>query len=449
MKERVGSGLILLPGNNESPMNYSGNTFPFRQDSTFLYYFGIDAPGLVAVIDCDSGDEILYGDDFTVDDIVWMGPQETIAIRAERVGIEKTAPLADIGNRIEDAFKNKAKVHFLPQYRDDNKLYLSHLLGINGQIINKYSSRDFIMAVASQRSYKTGEEIDQIEEALDISYEMNILAMEMSKPGMYERDVCGAIEGLVLSKGSYPSFPIIFSIHGETLHNHSHDNLMKDGDILVLDSGAESKLHYASDITRTFPVNGKFTHIQRDIYQIVLDAQLAAIEKMKPGLTYKEIHLHSATVIATGLKDLGFMKGNVSDIVEKGAHAMFYPHGLGHMLGLDVHDMENLGEDYIGYSKDIRRSEQFGLAYLRYAKKLAPGLVLTVEPGIYFIPELIRQWKEANKHTEYLDYDKIMKHIDFGGIRIEDNVLITESGHQVLGKPIPKTVEDVEKFCAL
>lgn len=449
MKERVGSGLILLPGNNESPMNYSGNTFPFRQDSTFLYYFGIDAPGLVAVIDCDSGDEILYGDDFTVDDIVWMGPQETIAIRAEIVGIEKTAPLADIGNRIEDAFKNKAKVHFLPQYRDDNKLYLSHLLGINGQIINKYSSRDFIMAVASQRSYKTGEEIDQIEEALDISYEMNILAMEMSKPGMYERDVCGAIEGLVLSKGSYPSFPIIFSIHGETLHNHSHDNLMKDGDILVLDSGAESKLHYASDITRTFPVNGKFTHIQRDIYQIVLDAQLAAIEKMKPGLTYKEIHLHSATVIATGLKDLGFMKGNVSDIVEKGAHAMFYPHGLGHMLGLDVHDMENLGEDYIGYSKDIRRSEQFGLAYLRYAKKLAPGLVLTVEPGIYFIPELIRQWKEANKHTEYLDYDKIMKHIDFGGIRIEDNVLITESGHQVLGKPIPKTVEDVEKFCAL
>lgn len=448
LRERVASGLILLPGNNESPMNYTGNTFEFRQDSSFLYYVGIDAPGFAMLIDCESGEEILYGDDFTVDDIVWMGPQEKVVDKARRSGISKTAPLHRISEKTEEALKSKRKIHFLPQYRHDNMMWLSKLTGIRSHMINKYSSRELILAIAAQRTFKTNGEIDQIEQALEISYEMNVLAMRMTRPGIYEREVSAAIEGLVLSKGSYPSFPIIFSIHGETLHNHGHDNLMKSGDIVVLDSGAESSLHYASDITRTFPVSGKFSGIQRDIYQIVLDSQLGAIDMMKPGRAYKEIHLHCSEIIARGMKDLGFLRGDVKELVAAGAHAIFFPHGLGHLLGLDVHDMENLGEDYIGYDESVRRSDQFGLAYLRFAKVLKPGLVLTVEPGIYFIPELIHQWREEKKFDQFINYEKIWEMRHFGGIRIEDDVLITEQGHRVLGIPIPKSIEEVETHCA-
>ena len=447
LKEQLKSGVVIFPGNEESPMNYPANIFPYRQDSSFLYFFGLDFPGLIAVIDIDNDEEIIYGYDYTVDDIVWMGPQETLAEKAKKVGVNKTEPTENLKDKIKDILRNGRKVHYLPQYRHDNVIQIEKLTGTHNSLVNDFSSKELINAVVEQRSYKTNEEVVEIEKALAISYEMYRLAMKNTKVGMYEKEIAGAIEGLVLSKGSYISFPVIFTIHGEVLHGHSHENLMKDGDILVLDSGAESPLHYASDITRSYPVSGKFADIQKDIYNIVLAANLGAIEKMRPGISFKEVHLHSAKIITENMIQLGFMKGNPDNAVEAGAHALFFPHGLGHQMGLDVHDMEGLGENYVGYDDKIKRSDQFGLAYLRYAKPMEPGLVLTVEPGIYFMPELIAQWKSQNKHTEFINYDKVEKTIGFGGIRIEDDVLVTEDGFRVLGKPIAKTVEEVEEWC--
>ena len=448
LKKQVGSGVILLLGNEESPMNYPANTFNFRQDSSFLYFFGLDFPGLAAVIDVDNNNEIIFGYDFTVDDIVWMGPQEKLIQKAQKAGVANAEPTEELSEKIKEAIKQGRRIHFLPQYRHDNKIKIEKLTGIHNSLVNDYASKDLIKAVIAQRVIKSDEEIEQIEMALDISYEMYALAMKMTKPGMYEHEVSGAVEGLLMSKGSYISFPVIFTIRGEVLHGHSHANLMKEGDLLVLDSGAESPLHYASDITRTYPVSGKFTNLQKDIYNIVLEANIKAIEMMKPGVLFRDVHLHAARVIAEGMKQLGFMKGNSDDAVKEGAHALFFPHGLGHQLGLDVHDLEGLGENYVGYTDDIKRSKQFGLAYLRFAKALEPGHVLTVEPGIYFMPELIAKWKTEKKHTEFINYDKVEKTIGLGGIRIEDDVLVTKTGHRVLGKPIPKTVADVEKHCA-
>jgi len=348
---------------------------------------------------------------------------------------------------IGSAQNKKRKIHYLPQYRGENIIKLEQLLGIKAEFITKYVSVEFIKAVVAQRSLKSSEEVKQIEFALKISYEMQTMSMKHTRPDMYEREVAGLMEGIALQMGKGLSFPTIFSIHGETLHNHGYDNLMKAGDIAVNDSGAESLLHYASDITRTIPVSGKFTSKQKEIYQIVLDAQLEAIKAMKPGVKFREVHLIAARVIAKGLKQLGFLKGKTGEIVAAGAHALFFPHGLGHMLGLDVHDMEILGEEYVGYDEKTKRSDQFGLAYLRMGKELKPGHVMTVEPGIYFIPELIDLWKKEKKFTNFIDYGKVEKYRKFGGIRIEDDVLITKDGHRVLGKPIPKTIAEVETMC--
>ncbi len=449
LKEQLQSGLVLFLGNEESPMNYPDNGYPFRQDSSFLYYWGLDVPGLAAILDIDGDKETVFGYDFTVDDIVWMGPQDTMADKAEMVGVPNSGSLEDIEAVMKAAVSNKAHIHFLPQYRADNLIKVEKLTGIHNTEVNEKASVELIKAVVAQRSIKSEDEIMEIEKALSISYEMNRIAMRMSKPGIYESEVYGVIEGIVLSVGSYVAFPVIFSIHGETLHGHSHHNKMKDGDILVLDSGAESPLHYASDITRTFPVNGKFSAMQKDVYSVVLAAQENAIALMEPGVMNKDCHLEAARTIADGMKQLGFMKGNVDDAVAAGAHALFFPHGLGHMMGLDVHDMENLGENYVGYDDTVKRSGQFGLAYLRLAKKLEPGHVVTVEPGIYFIPELIEMWKEEKRHADFIDYDKVEAQIGLGGIRIEDDVLVTNDGHRILGKPIAKTVEDVEAWCAL
>ncbi len=448
LKKQIGSGVILFLGNEESPMNYPANTFNFRQDSSFLYFFGLDFPGFAAVIDVDNSKETIFGYDFTIDDIVWMGPQEKLIEKVQKIGVANAEPTEKLNDKIKDAMKQGRRVHFLPQYRHDNIIKIEKLTGIHNSLINDYASKDLIKAVVAQRSIKSNEEIEQIEMALDISYEMYVLAMKMSRPGMYEHEVCGAVEGLLMSKGSLISFPVIFTIHGEVLHGHSHANLMKEGDLLVMDSGAESPLHYASDITRTYPVSGKFTNLQKEIYHIVLEANIKAIEMIKPGILFRDVHLHAAKVIAEGMRQLGFMKGNIDDAVKEGAHALFFPHGLGHQLGLDVHDMEGLGENYVGYTDEIKRSKQFGLAYLRFAKALEPGHVMTVEPGIYFMPELITQWKKENKHAEFINYDKVEKTIGLGGIRIEDDVLVIKDGHRVLGKPIPKTIEDIEKYCA-
>ncbi len=392
--------------------------------------------------------KLFIGNEFDIYDIIWMGQQTTIRDKAAKAGIKKTEPLNNLSVKINDAIRREVKIHYLPQYRFKVINQMSNLLGIQPNAINNFASSKLIEAVVAQRSIKIKEEIDEIEYALDIAYEMHTTAMKMAEPGMIEQEIAGAIEGIALSMGPGVSFPPIVSIHGEILHNHYHTNKMKKGDLMVNDSGAESYLHYASDITRTFPVDGKFTSKQKEIYEIVLKAQLDSIKAIKPGRKFRDVHLLAARTITVGLKELGLMKGDVDEIVKAGAHAMFFPHGLGHMLGLDVHDLEGLGEDYVGYNEKIKRSEQFGLAYVRLAKELETGYVLTVEPGIYFMPELIDFWKGDNKFRQYINYDKVEAYKGFGGIRIEDNVLVTKDGNRVLGEQaIPKTIDDVERMC--
>jgi Xaa-Pro aminopeptidase len=445
LKKQIKSGVILILGNIESPMNYPANTYPFRQDSNFLYFFGLDKPGFAGIIDVEEDNDYIYGEDFTIDDIIWMGPQPTVKKLAQGAGVTLTGTSAELAEKLKDVISKGRKVHYLPPYRAENTLQLEKLLGIATTDIKNNASVELIKAIVAQRSFKSEAEIKEIEKALEISHEMYTIAMEMAKPGVYEREIVGKIEGIVGSYGNYISFPIILSINGETLHNHFHGNQLKENKLLVIDSGAESPEHYASDITRTLPVGGTFTPEQKDIYQIVLNAQLAAINAIKPGIPYKDIHLVTAAVIANGLKGIGLMRGDVEAAVKEGAHALFFPHGLGHMMGLDVHDMEDLGEDYVGYDETVQRSDQFGLAYLRLAKELKPGFVLTVEPGIYFIPALIDLWKTENKFNDFIDYSRVEEFKGFGGIRIEDNVLVTKNGHRVLGKPIPKTIEEIEK----
>jgi len=440
------SGLLLFMGNLESSMNYAANVYPFRQDSTFLYYWGLDEPAMAAVIDLDSGEEILFGDDISVEDVVWMGALMPMVEKAERVGVKHVRPMNELLKVLEQAFAQHRTVHFLPQYRPENKLLLQNLLGITAEALNRHASLPFIQAVIKQRSHKATEEINEIEHALEVSFDIHVNAMKITKPGVYEYQVAGEILAGALKHGMSMAFPIIFSVRGETLHNPHHHNQMLAGQLAVNDCGAETALHYASDITRTIPVSGKFTPEQRDIYQTVLDGQLAAIAAIKPGIKYRDVHLHTAKVMANHLKNLGFMKGDMDEAVAHGAHALFFPHGLGHMMGLDVHDMENLGENNVGYNEEVVRSSQFGLAYLRLGKELESGYVMTVEPGIYFIPALIDQWKAAGKFTDFINYSKLESYREFGGIRIEDDVLVTAEGNRVLGKPIPKSVQEVEEL---
>jgi Xaa-Pro aminopeptidase len=444
LKEQIQSGLILFLGNDESPMNYPDNQYPFRQDSSFLYFFGLDCPSLAAIIDVDRDKEVIFGDDLTVDDIIWTGPQPVLSERCQEAGIIETAGLDKLQSTLEQAVQQGRDIHFLPQYRARNTLKITELLDISPFRVQEHVSETLIRVVVAQRSIKSKQEISEIESALDISYEMQTAAMKMSKPGLYERQVAGAMEGIVLSLGGRLSFPTIFSIHGETLHNHSHDNLMKAGDIAVNDSGVETSLGYASDITRTVPVSGKFTQRQKEIYTIVLDAQEQAIGAVMPGVEFRNVHRLACTVLASGLKDFGLMKGDIDEAVNAGAHTLFFQCGLGHMMGLDVHDMEGLGEDYVGYTDTIRRNPGFGWRSLRLGKELEAGFVITVEPGIYFIPELIKRWKAENKNSQYINYDMVEKYEDFGGVRIEDDVLVTENGYRVLGKKIPKTIAEVE-----
>jgi len=377
-----------------------------------------------------------------------MGFDESLQDKSRKVGINNVKPFAKLGRYLKKHSAKGNKIHYLPQYRHDNIFLLDELLDIKHTNVNENASKKLIKAVIKHRSIKSPEEISEIEKAVETSYLMNTTAMKLMKSGILEREIFGTVEGIALSKGNGVSFPIIYSVNGQILHNHAHENIMQDGQIAVLDSGAETMMGYASDITRTIPVNGKFSEKQKSIYNIVLDAQVKSIEMMKPGLKFKEVHLTSAKIIAVGLKELGIMKGDTDEAVAKGAHALFFPHGLGHMMGLDVHDMENLGENLVGYNKKIKRSEQFGLAYLRLGKELNPGFVVTVEPGCYFIPALIDQWNKDNMHKDFINYDILDSYRDFGGVRIEDDVVVTEDGQKIIGKEIPKTVEAVEEACA-
>jgi Xaa-Pro aminopeptidase len=447
LRKSVGSGLLIFLANEESPMNYPANTYHYRQDSSFLYFFGLASPGLAAIADADEGTDTLYGDDIGIEDIIWMGHLPKIKDRALSVGVRKVAPRAAFDETVRKALAAGRAVHYLPPYRHDHQIVLSGLLGVPVRDLKAKASTTFIKASVDQRLFKSKEEIREIESAVAVSREMYLSAMKLAKPGRYEYQISGAMEGIALSYGMHLAFPPIVTINGQTLHMHEHDNLLVRGRLLVCDCGAEAPSGYASDITRSVPVGGKFNARQKAVYEIVLAGQESAIKAIKPGVNFKDIHLQTARIMAEGLKGLGLMKGDVAEAVEAGAHALFFPHGLGHNLGLDVHDMEDYGENHVGYGEKVERSAQFGLAYLRMARELKPGHVLTVEPGLYFIPALFALWKKEKKHRNFIVYDAVEKFLDFGGARIEDDVLVTDKGRRVLGPPIPKTVAEVEKAC--
>jgi len=444
LKEKVKSGLVLILGNGEAPANYTDNTYKFRQDSSFLYFFGLNQPGFAGVIDIDSGDEYIFGNDVDMDDIIWMGPQPSVKDMAARVGVSKTAPFARLADCMKTAISQGRRIHFLPPYRFRNMLLLEELLGIRPALVKNYASLELIKAVVDLRSVKEPCEIEEITKACNIGYEMHTAAMRNCKPGVKEQYIAGLIEGIAASYGSMVSFPVILSQNGETLHNHDHSQILQEGRMMLTDAGAEEVSHYCSDFTRTVPVGGKFLTRQKEVYNIVLAANNKAIEIAKPGVTYQYVHLEVCKVLAQGLKDLGLMKGDVNEAVAAGAHALFMPHGLGHMMGLDVHDMEDLGQIYVGYDDETRPIDQFGTSSLR---RLQEGFVITDEPGCYFIPALIDQWRAQGMHKEFLNYDKIETFKDFGGIRLEDDILIIPGGSRFLGdKRTPITVEEVEEI---
>ena len=446
LKNKLKGGLVLFLGNKESAMNYLDNAYHFRQDSSFLYFFGLDMPNLAGLIDLDSGKEYLFGDDFTIDDIIWMGPQPTIKELAAEIGVENTEPFSQLGNYLRNANNQNRNIHVLPFYRGDTIIQFSNLLEISHSEAENFVSIELIKAVVDLRSIKDKYEIEELIKAAAIGYKMHTTAMKMAKPGVYEQEIAGTVEGIALAHGGMLSFPIILSQNGETLHNHDHSNILQEGRLMLTDTGAETTMHYASDNTRTVPVGGKFSQKQKDIYNIVLNAVDHVTSLIKPGIPYRDIHLEAARIIAEGLTNLGIMKGNPQDAVREGAHALFMPHGLGHMMGLDVHDMEGLGEDNVGYDNEIKRSTQFGLSGLRLGRKLQEGFVLTNEPGIYFIPDLIHKWETEKINTDFINFDKIKKeYINFGGIRLEDDLVVTDNGSQLLGKRIPITVEEVEE----
>lgn len=438
LAKHVGNGVILLLGNNESPMNYTDNTYPYRQDSTFLYFFGLSKPALAAIIDCESGESTLFGDDPTIDEIVWTGPQTSMGVMGEKVGVNSTKPYAELQNVINKSASSGRKIHYLSPYRHDHALLLSELGLTSG------ASLELIQGVVNQRLYKSEEELREIDRAVDITGEMHVAAMKMAQVGMKEQEVVAKLLEIATAHGGYYSFPPIVTINGETLHNHYYGNTLKKGDMLLVDSGAETSMGYAGDMTRTFPIGQKFTDRQRTIYELVLKAHTNAVAALRSGITFKEVHLLASRTIFDGLKQLGITKGDTDAALQAGAHAMFFQCGLGHLMGLDVHDMENLGEQNVGYTPDMVKSTQFGLKSLRLGRALEPGIVLTVEPGIYIIPALIDLWKADNKHAEFINYAELEKYRDFGGIRIEEDFVITEDGARLLGKEIPKTVADVE-----
>ena len=443
LRKSVGKGLILLVGNDESPMNYTDNGYHFRQDSTFLYFFGLNQPSLAAILDCETGEDMIFGNDHTVEEFVWMGPQPTIATQSLQVGANKSGNMDSLMVFLESSAAKGRKIHYLPPYRPENKLKLFDWLGIHPGKVNEKASLDLIRGVVNQRNYKSPEEIAEIRLACDRSTDMHTLAMRMAKPGITEAQIAAAVQKIAVEEGGQISFPIIATINGQTLHNHFHGNVLKDGDLFLLDAGAETVMGYAGDLSSTVPVNGRFTSRQKDIYSLCLESHNTAISMLKPGIPFKEVYFESARVIIRGLKEFGLMKGNVDDALANGAHALFFPCGLGHMMGLDVHDMEDLGEVYVGYDEEPK-STQFGLKSLRLGRKLEPGFVLTIEPGIYFIPELIDQWKATSHNSDYINFDRVEGFKTFGGLRNEEDFLITHSGYELLGKPKPKSIADVE-----
>ena len=441
LKKNIGSGVLLFLGNDEQGLHYEDNTFRYRQDSTFLYYFGLSFAGLSAIIDIDEDKEIIFGDELTIDHIVWMGTQPTLKEKSGRVGITEVMPSAEIMNYLHKAVRKGQTVHYLPPYRAEHKLKLMEWLGIPPA--RQEGSVPFIRAIVAQRSYKSAEEVEEIEKACNVTADMHITAMKVLRPGMYEYEVVAEMNRVAESKNRELSFATIATVNGQTLHNHYHGNKVKPGDLFLIDAGAEVESGYAGDMSSTIPADKTFTPRQRAVYEIQNAMHLEAVKALRPGIPYMDVYDLSARVMVEGMKELGLMKGNAEDAVREGAHALFYPHGLGHMMGLDVHDMENLGEIWVGYNGQPK-STQFGRKSQRLAIPLEPGFVHTVEPGIYFIPELIDLWKGEKKFKDFINYDKVEEYRNFGGIRNEEDYLITETGARRLGKKIPLTPEEVE-----
>jgi len=444
----VSGGLILLPGNEESPMNYTDNTYHFRQDSTFLYYFGINQASLAGIIDTDTGESMLFGDDYSIEMIVWTGVVPSIASLGDKVGVTNVKPFSGLQTVVSEALTSNREVHFLNPYRADILIRLAELVHSNYQSIPEKASMELTRAVIAQREVKSAEEIAEIDKAVDITVEMHLAGMRYARPGMRESEVAAKVAEVALAANGNASFPIIATINGQTLHNHYHGNIIKSGDLFLLDAGAEIETSYAGDLSSTFPVDPTFTPIQKEIYQLSLDAHMDAVSMLKPGTAFKEVHLTTCRTIFEGLKAFGFTKGDTHEAVEAGAHALFFPCGTGHMMGLDIHDMENLGEQWVGYD-GVPKSTQFGLKSLRLAKELKPGYVLTIEPGIYFIPDLIDLWKSESQLSQFLNYTEIEKFRRFGGLRNEEDFLITEDGARRLGKALPLTIVGVEAVRAL
>lgn len=440
LAKALGSGVLFFPGATEQAFNYKANTYPFRQDSSFLYYFGFAQPGLSGLIDGETGVSILVGDDADIEDVVWMGPQISMEERVQQIGADRHMRTGELADWVRG--KN---IHYLPQHHADRIFYLAALTGKSTDEIREGHSMELVHAVIQQRTHKSQEEIDQMEEALYITAAIHNQLRKSVAPGKYEAQIRGIAEGVAFANHGRLAYQAICTVQGQTLHNNEYHRLLKEGDMLLCDIGAENVMGYAGDITRSYPVSPKFTSMQADIYDLVLKAEVESIQRVQAGVKYLDVHLGAARIIAEGLSQLGLMKGDIDEAVAAGAHALFFPHGLGHMIGLDVHDLEGLGENNVGYDDTVQRSKQFGTAYLRMARTLETGFVITVEPGIYFIPELIDLWKSEGRHKEFINYDKLDPYRNFTGIRIEDNVLVAKEGAVVLGPPIPKERRDVER----
>ena len=444
LKSKMDKGIGLFMGNREAPCNYNDNTYHFRQDSSFLYFFGLDEPDLAAVIDFDTGKEILFGDDVSLDAVVWTGPLPKMQEKAEKVGVVHTSPRNTLSGFIQKEQQKGRTIHFLPPYRSDNKIELMDMLGIHPKEQKEKASEQLIRAIVGLRMIKQPEEIAQLDKACDLGYAMHYTAMKMAKPGMVEQELAGIMEGIAISGGYTPSFPIILTQNGEVMHGHSHHQILEEGRLLLIDAGAELQSHYCSDFTRTLPVGGTFRGMALDLYNLVLQANNHCISMCAPGVSFKEVHLTAARIITEGLKDLGLMKGDTEEAVAAGAHAAFFPTGLGHNMGLDVHDMEDLGEQFVGYDHTVSRSTQFGLKSLRMARKLEAGNVMTVEPGFYVIPTLLELWKKDGHNAAFINFEKCKPLYKVGGIRIEDDLLVTKEGHRLLGsKRLPVTPEEI------
>lgn len=442
-------GIALFIGNTEAPAQYKDNCYKFRQDSTWLYFFGIDQPLYAAIIDLDNGNETIFANDVEIGDIIWMGPQPGVASVAASVGVEKSAPYTDLNAAVAKVLAEGRPVHFVKPSRYYNTMKIASLLGCGTDEVAGRFSLALTKAIISMRLVKEDCEIEAIDDACNLGYEMHTVARNSIVPGIIEQEIVGKMDGVTLSKGWGVSFPTILTQHGETLHNHLHDKIIEPGKLMVIDAGAESNVHYASDFTRTYPTSGKFTAKQREIYQIVCDCNEFAFSMTRPGISYREVHLKTMHLMLEELRALDIVRGDVQDMVEAGIAGLFMPHGLGHNMGLDVHDMEDYGENYVGYDDDQSRSPQLGLGSLRMARKLVPGNVITDEPGIYFIPALIEKWKSEKTDKGFVNYSKLESYYDFGGIRLEDDVLVTADGARRLGKErLPISPDDVEAAMA-